>query len=143
MENIQCTYRVSTKAIIKNEHDEIMFLQESSGVWDLPGGGMDQGESPREALKREIDEETGFTVDWMDDRPANFWTVRRETGSNPLKWFAFVSYEVKTSGTFKSAAKDENGVEGAIVEVKFFSTTEAATLNLHDNARAFIESLPF
>ena len=141
MENVRCAYRVSTKAIIKNERNEVMFLKESSGVWDLPGGGLDQGESPRDALRREIDEETNFTVDWMDDRPAIFWTVRRETGANPLKWFAFVGYEVKVSGTFKPTIADEDEMEG-IVEAKFFSTAKAAKLNLHDNARALIESLP-
>ena len=139
MENVRCTYRVSTKAIIKNEHDEVMFLKENDGVWDLPGGGLDQGESPLDALRREIDEETRLTVDWIDDRPAIFWTVHRDTGSNPLKWFAFVGYEAKVSGTFKPTDGDE--AEGAIVESTFFSVAEAAQLNLHDNARAFIESL--
>lgn len=31
-------------------------------IWVLPGGGIDQGESSEEAAKREILEETGFTV---------------------------------------------------------------------------------
>ncbi|MBZ0201779.1 MAG: NUDIX domain-containing protein [Ignavibacteria bacterium] len=32
------------------------------GRWDLPGGKMDFGESPEEALEREIMEETGLRV---------------------------------------------------------------------------------
>ena len=31
--------------------------------WTLPGGRIEQGESPKEAASREIDEETGFDVD--------------------------------------------------------------------------------
>lgn len=139
MENVRCTYRVSTKAIIKNENGEIMLLRESTGLWDLPGGGLDQGERPRDALRREVDEETKLTAEWIDDRPTHFWTVYRDTGANPLKWFAFVGYEVRVSGSFQPTEGDE--AEGAIIEAKFFSIAEAAKLNLHDNAMAFIESL--
>ena len=32
-----------------------------SGSWTLPGGGVDHGESPREALEREMQEECGVT----------------------------------------------------------------------------------
>ena len=32
------------------------------GSWDLPGGGIEEGESRREALEREFCEETGLTI---------------------------------------------------------------------------------
>jgi 8-oxo-dGTP pyrophosphatase MutT (NUDIX family) len=34
-----------------------------SGSWTLPGGGMEFGENPVEAARREVEEETGYLVD--------------------------------------------------------------------------------
>jgi len=50
-------YRVSLKAIIRNEADEVLVVKENGSQWTLPGGGMDHGESVHEALKRELYEE--------------------------------------------------------------------------------------
>lgn len=33
------------------------------GLWSLPGGYMDAGEMPAEALRREVDEEVGLAID--------------------------------------------------------------------------------
>ena len=48
--------------------EEVLLTRMSSrtripGRWTLPGGGVDHGEDPREALRREVLEETGLHVD--------------------------------------------------------------------------------
>lgn len=48
--------------------DEVLLTKMSertriAGRWTLPGGGIDHGEDPREALVREVHEETGLYVD--------------------------------------------------------------------------------
>ncbi|MBM3209952.1 NUDIX hydrolase [Candidatus Saccharibacteria bacterium] len=49
-------YRVSVKAVIKDSTGSVLVVQENKD-WTLPGGGIDHGESPLVALKRELSEE--------------------------------------------------------------------------------------
>lgn len=59
---------VSTNAIVLNADNEILFVRRSlkddflPGCWELPGGGSEYGETPQEALVREIKEECGIMV---------------------------------------------------------------------------------
>lgn len=57
-----CFYRVSAKAIIRNAEWKFLLSHEATGFWDIPGGWIDHGETPHEALKREIMEEMWLTV---------------------------------------------------------------------------------
>lgn len=55
-------------AIIENENDEIFCAQRSPNMslpnyWEFPGGKIEKGESPQEALVREIKEELNCTID--------------------------------------------------------------------------------
>jgi 8-oxo-dGTP diphosphatase len=51
-------FRISLKAVIFNTNGEVLVVRESDrDWWDLPGGGMDHGESVEQALARELNEE--------------------------------------------------------------------------------------
>lgn len=53
-------YRVSIKALILNKaRTKFAAVLEDNGYWELPGGGLDWGESPETCLRREILEEMG------------------------------------------------------------------------------------
>ena len=55
-------YHLGVKAIIHNNNGQILLLKHVKGYWDLPGGGMQQGEDARTTLLREVCEETGLTA---------------------------------------------------------------------------------
>ncbi|PFA22765.1 MULTISPECIES: NUDIX domain-containing protein [Bacillus cereus group] len=52
----------SVAAIIKNEQGEILFQYPGGEYWSLPAGAIELGETPEEAVIREVWEETGLQV---------------------------------------------------------------------------------
>ncbi len=133
MQDVPCTYRISVKAIVKDNTGRVLLGREKDGSWELPGGGMEHGEAPKEALAREVAEETGFTVDWISDQPVAFWTINKEVGLPTLKWFALVGYEVRISGEFNPGTDTNDEVE----EIRYVSREEARALKLHDNTKPY------
>lgn len=88
-----CFYRISTKALVLNEtRDKFLICQEENGEWELPGGGLDWGETPQSDLPRELMEEMGLKASWIAEHPAYFLTVPFRS---PEKegWCANVLYE--------------------------------------------------
>lgn len=54
----------SVAAIIKNEKNEILMLDRKNFPfgWACPAGHVEEDEEPEEAMKREVQEETGLNV---------------------------------------------------------------------------------
>ena len=56
-----CLFRVSLKAVILNEKGQVLVVKERGrDWWDIPGGGLDHGESIKDALSRELREEVSL-----------------------------------------------------------------------------------
>jgi ADP-ribose pyrophosphatase YjhB (NUDIX family) len=68
MRFFQDQFLVGVTGIIFNERQEILLFKHTyrTHSWSLPGGYLKSGEHPREALEREIKEESGLVVS-VDD----------------------------------------------------------------------------
>ncbi|PSL07958.1 NUDIX hydrolase [Cecembia rubra] len=68
-----CFYRVSVKALILDDQKRFLLLKEENGFWELPGGGLDFGESPQQGITRELMEEMGLKVSYISEHPLYFF----------------------------------------------------------------------
>lgn len=68
MRFFQDQFLVGVTGIIFNDQNEILLFKHTyrTHSWSLPGGYLKSGEHPREALEREIKEESGLVVS-VDD----------------------------------------------------------------------------
>lgn len=103
------TFTIGVFGIIKDEQDRVLLvLRNDYDLWNLPGGGLENGEAPWQGIIREVKEETGYDVE-----------VIKLSGiySKPEKNDIVFSFECKIIGgkmTLNEEAKD----------IKYFSLHE-------------------
>lgn len=124
-----CFYRTSAKALIFDDEKRFLLMLEKKGVWELPGGGLDFGESPQQCLAREIQEEMGLEVVHIAERPSYFLTAPRRDGKG---WIANIIYEVRVAD-LDFVPSDE------CVEIRFFTAEEASMENLLPHVTEFVK----
>ncbi len=120
-----CYYRISIKGLIFDDQGKFLLCRENVWKWELPGGGLDFGEDPREWLIREIREEMGLEIISIEEKPSYFFTCFQNG-----KWRANVIYKVRTKN-LNFTPSDE------CEEIGFFTVEEALKLPLFDNVKEF------
>ena len=118
-------YRVSIKALILDESGKkFAVILEDSTWWELPGGGLDWGESPEVCLKREIKEEMGLVVTDVASLPSYYLIGKNEAG----KWSLNLVFETKVRD-LNFTPTDE------CREIRFISPEEVGSINAFRNVK--------
>lgn len=83
LEEGYATPKVDVRGVVFREDRILMVREMEDGLWTLPGGWADGGESPREAVEKEIREESGYIA-----RAVKLLAVydRDRHAPSPLPW---------------------------------------------------------
>jgi len=123
-------YRLSVKALILDEtRTKFLLVKEDNGKWELPGGGLDWGESPQEGVAREIKEEMGLNVVSIASQPCYLTTAQRDSDKT---WTSNVLFETVLEN-LDFTPSDE------CVALQFVTKEEALELNLFVTVKKFLE----
>ncbi|HEU0028542.1 MAG TPA: NUDIX domain-containing protein [Ktedonobacterales bacterium] len=98
-------FRVGLFAVIERGGEYLLARRRDIGLWNLPGGGLEPGETVEEGLAREVGEEIGVTI-----------RVVRLVGvySKPQKREVVLTFLCKLTGD------QEPGVSDEVSEVGWF-----------------------
>jgi len=105
--------------------------QPSQGLWSLPGGALETGESLEAAVRREVREETGLEV-----KPARvfeiFERIMRDRRGIPEYHYVLIDYICRVTGGALRAGDD-------VCRVEWFREVDLRELEITEGTLAVIE----
>ncbi len=132
--------RVAAYALVRRA-DQVLLAHLSPRVpfegWTLPGGGVDHGESPRDALRREVHEETGLEVTpgRVLDVYSHHFTGRSPTGVLEDFHGLGLIFEAEVEPASRDREPQVLEVDGSTDRSAWVDLAEAARLPLTGAAR--------
>lgn len=83
--------RASTDALIIKNGQILLIKEQGLNLWEMPGGGVENGESLEDSLKREVLEETGYRVSKVlasiTQRKTNYYSIKLDQYFNSITNF--------------------------------------------------------
>jgi len=115
------TPKTDVRAFVLRQNKILMVRESDDGLWSLPGGWADVGDSPAQAVCREVQEETGLNV--KVTRLLGVWD-RNQHGHPPHPWhiYKLIFLCEETGG--------ELAISHESLDIGFFALDELPELSL-------------
>ncbi len=99
--------------VVTNEHNEVLFIHRL-GVWDLPKGKIEDGESPETAAIREIAEECGIEGHQLKEKITDTYHIYERDGKTYLKKTYWYLFELEDSDKQELSPQTEEDIEQVV-----------------------------
>lgn len=123
------TQKTTVKALFEKDK-KILLVKDPKGIWEMPGGRIEHGETPEEALKRELQEELGWNnVDIKNI--VDSWTFSSEVDDTQYH-FIILTYICDSS-------EEEIKENDEYTEYRWVPVDEIDGLNMRDGYKKTIK----
>lgn len=115
----------SCGAVILNQitdKPEVLLIRQKQGHWCFPKGHVEEGETEHETAKREVKEETGYDISFIDGfREKTTYSPKEDVEKEVVYFLA-----CKTGGEAKVQEEE-------VSEIRWVSLIDASALMTYDN----------
>ncbi|GHO49449.1 NUDIX hydrolase [Ktedonospora formicarum] len=129
-------YTISVRCVVRRGN-EVLVIRDPNGVHLLPGGHRENGETFEETLRREVLEESG----WSIQPPLRFLGIRHMQHSVPHPPYPFPNHlqlvYCANAGNYHPEAREKDGYE---LGAAFYDPDQLATLPLSQEDRGFLQA---
>lgn len=127
---------VAVGALILQDHNILLVKRKNEpgkGRWSIPGGTVELGESLKDAVVREVYEETGLVVEVYELLDI-IEVIRKDNDGNIVFHYVILDYLAKPAGGTLRAASDASDVIWVTVD-------EAMNMEITESLRAMLHKL--
>ena len=116
--------RISAHALVLDDERRILLCRiashiDAGGHWTLPGGGLEFGETPEAGALREVEEESGLTVE-LDGLAGTFTATidRPPERGGPMHWVSVLYRAHPTGGELRDELENSTDTCGWFPEAQ-------------------------
>ena len=139
-------WRISSRLLVVNEADRILLIHAHDPFgaagrewWEVPGGGVEQGEDTAGAAVRETAEETGFVVPRDEVGPACWYGESTYVWARRRYWASLVMHLARVGTLVRCGPLERGSAE----ESSFLAVQWVPVADVVNGARRFFPgSLP-